>query len=537
MTARRRRDAILTPESDEVIALNYRRVSSAEQKIEGLSLAAQAKESKRYILRFEDWVIGQEFEDVLSGRRDDRVNYQLMLSTIRQLRAQGKRVVVVVVALDRLGRNSLERIRTHREMTALGVEIHSVREGGVIPEFAYNILAAMAQEESRRTGERVKASRAVAREAGWVPVGRVLWGYRLRDATPEERRRLAPQKVYDLHPDQAPYAREAWRMLCDGAHIRSIHRWVSNLPPDALGGRKFTYSTLRDYFHSPTSAGRLGRIGDPVPVLQRPHGNWPPLIDDDTWRKAQVTLARHRRIAARTNQLHLLSGFLRCPRCRFRMSGRGGNPVRRGVAQPRYNCQAGNGNKDDVNRAGDCTFSCQGPSVDASVLEQVRWLFRALDHGDWRLELTAAWEALRAPEAEAAQARRVKQLRAQIERNRALTTNATRQYAAEEITRENYDDLVRLLTDESRRAREEIERLTGERPAVELPSLDAVLGDIGGWAEAINSDDAVEARAVLAELVESAVPVKRRHGYYEAEITWTPLGQQMKLVADAAREH
>jgi hypothetical protein len=51
--------------------LLYRRVSMAEQARDGLSLATQQSETRRYAAQ-QGWPIGGEFADVLSGTRTDR---------------------------------------------------------------------------------------------------------------------------------------------------------------------------------------------------------------------------------------------------------------------------------------------------------------------------------------------------------------------------------------------------------------------------------------------------------------------------------
>ena len=117
------------PSSGVRTALIYTRVSSDEQAREGISLDAQLAECRRYAAR-PGWVIGGERQDVLSGTRDDRREYQALLPDIRGLRAEGRAVVVVVAALDRFGRKLLERVRCREELKALGVPTHSVREGG-----------------------------------------------------------------------------------------------------------------------------------------------------------------------------------------------------------------------------------------------------------------------------------------------------------------------------------------------------------------------------------------------------------------------
>jgi site-specific DNA recombinase len=92
-------------------ALIYTRVSTDEQARDGLSLDAQLAETRRYAAGRDGWIIGTEYQDVLKGTRDDRPAYQRLLTDVRRLRAEGRRVAVIVSALDRFGRAILERSR------------------------------------------------------------------------------------------------------------------------------------------------------------------------------------------------------------------------------------------------------------------------------------------------------------------------------------------------------------------------------------------------------------------------------------------
>ena len=109
---------IAQPATGITIALIYTRVSSDDQAREGVSLDAQLAACRRYAVE-NGWVIGREYQDVLSGKRDDRVEYQALLADIRRLRAEGRPVAVVVMRLDRLGRRVLERVRSREELKAL----------------------------------------------------------------------------------------------------------------------------------------------------------------------------------------------------------------------------------------------------------------------------------------------------------------------------------------------------------------------------------------------------------------------------------
>src|SRR6185437_1117550 len=119
--------------------------------------AAPLADCRRYIAAH-GWVIAGEHQDVMSGKRNDRPAYQAMLADVRRLRRDGQRIVVVVNWLHRLGRRVLERARAWEELDELGVSVHSVAEGGQVPKLVVDVLAAVAEEESRQIGDRVSAT-------------------------------------------------------------------------------------------------------------------------------------------------------------------------------------------------------------------------------------------------------------------------------------------------------------------------------------------------------------------------------------------
>src|SRR3954447_12698750 len=188
----------------------YTRVSSEEQARDGVSLDAQLTECRRYAAQ-QRWMLGQEFQDVLSGKRDDRPAYQALLTEVRRLRAEGQSVVVVVFRLDRLGRRILERVRCREELKLLGVPVHSVREGGEVSDLVANILASVAEEETRALGERVSAAKKHLTDNGWFITGQVPWGYRMRPATDEERAQGSPMTVLEPNPIEVPWVLEAFQ--------------------------------------------------------------------------------------------------------------------------------------------------------------------------------------------------------------------------------------------------------------------------------------------------------------------------------------
>jgi site-specific DNA recombinase len=271
--------------SGPTTALIYTRMSTDEQRTDGASLDVQLTECRRYVGRQQAWRIGTEFTDVISGLKDNRPQYQALLAEVRRLRADGYAVVVTVAALDRLGRRLLERVRAREELKSLGVATHSVRKGGEVSDLVANVLGAVAQEEVRRLGERVLASRRHVAALGWAPVGEAAWGYRWRDAMTKERAAGAPKRVLEPDPEAAPFVREAFERVAVGESMRSVARWARDLPSAARSNKPMVFHTVLRALRSPTYVGRSRtRDGD---ARAKPPGHWSAIVDDVTWREVQ----------------------------------------------------------------------------------------------------------------------------------------------------------------------------------------------------------------------------------------------------------
>ena len=179
-------------------------------------LGTTRRRTRRYASQ-RGWVIGAEYAEVLTGTRADRPQYRALLEDARKLRAHGRPVAVVVQWLDRFGRSVFERARSADELRSLGVPIHSVMEGGEIPELVANLLAAVAQEEVRRFAERTAEVRRHVIASGWYFPCRAPWGYMWRASTHNERALGAPGKVLVVDAGRAPHAQEAWRRIAAGS--------------------------------------------------------------------------------------------------------------------------------------------------------------------------------------------------------------------------------------------------------------------------------------------------------------------------------
>lgn len=145
----------------------YTRVSTAEQGKSGLGLEAQQRDIDLFLQNFSEtpWEVIGEFQDVQSGKVDDRPELIKALQLARKEKAE-----LLVAKLDRLSRDVEFIARTIKQAT---IRVASMPHAD---NFQLHIYAALAEQEREFISKRTKAALQVAKERG-----RQLGG--LRDKT------------------------------------------------------------------------------------------------------------------------------------------------------------------------------------------------------------------------------------------------------------------------------------------------------------------------------------------------------------------
>lgn len=137
--------------------LGYARVSTGQQSLDQQRDALEAVGVERI------------FEDTASGARNDREGLRALLDHARP----GD--TVTVVALDRLGRSTLQVLGTLRDLHERGIVLRSLREGvdfaTPVGQAVATILVSVAELELSLIKERAAAARDAARARGRL-VGR-----------------------------------------------------------------------------------------------------------------------------------------------------------------------------------------------------------------------------------------------------------------------------------------------------------------------------------------------------------------------------
>lgn len=141
----------------------YFRVSTDQQGRSGLGLEAQRAAVARYIASNASGVMVAEFEEVESGKRNDRPQLEAALASCRANRA-----TLVIAKLDRLARNTrflLSIVEGSGEGGVVFCDLPTV-PAGPVGKFLITQMAAVAELEAGLISQRTKAALTAAKARG-----------------------------------------------------------------------------------------------------------------------------------------------------------------------------------------------------------------------------------------------------------------------------------------------------------------------------------------------------------------------------------
>ncbi len=495
---KRRSAPVATDQSGITRALLYRRVSGAKHQRDGVSLETQQLTLRAYVVRQEGWVVDSEYVDIMSGKRADRPGYVAMLA--------------------RFGRRVLEYLNRAEELTKAGVVIHTTETGAELDEEWTTMKMLWAQKEGKLIGKRVAENRRTVVDKGW-PYGRIAFGYRPRRPTDAEIAAGCRPTMNMIEPE--PGAREVVGEIFDrvarGDSIGSAVSWLASLSPERRGYRSWAQQSLMKLLESPTYVARPTAGDDDV--LARPPARWKPLVTDATWAGVQERLELHDRRPHPGMGRVLLTGFMRCDRCGYRMAG-----VSYLGGKHAYRCTSkALGANAPV---ADCYYTVPMHTSDSAVLDVVAGILEVFERSA-RPRLRDAWQRMQQRSTSTdGNGRRLAQLdreestaKHELAKAGRLLVNGVDRVVFEALRDEQLQHLERIAA--------ERERLGAARmaPSPRLPSLDTVLSSAGGWSAVLRGVDLQLQRQVLDPLVASVRMRRVGFGAYEVEVSWTEVGQ------------
>ena len=291
-------------------AVGYFRVSSPGQAGERhVSLEAQATQFNDYC-RAHNLEPVKTFTDIASGRKDNRQEYRRMLDYVTR-EGIGN---VVVLFLDRFGRNPQELLPRVWELKDQGITVQSINED-LEEELMLLLRAGIAGQESKRTGERIRLALREAVSRGKY-VSKLPFGYaKIKD--------FEGERIVQV-PQEAEAVRLAYELATNrNMGYRTMAQELNRQGYRTKQGKLFSSQTVKVVLSNPAMIGHQvfwGKTKEPIVN----ENAYPAILSAEEWDKLQEVLkvrreGRHRGTTATST--YLLAGILRCGNCGGAMQG------------------------------------------------------------------------------------------------------------------------------------------------------------------------------------------------------------------------
>ena len=317
----------------------YARYSSHNQREE--SIEGQLRECKRYARENGIQIVGEYIDRKLSGKTDNRSNFQKMIRDAEK----GRFSVVIVYKLDRFARNRYDSAIYKAKLKRCGVRLVSAMEQltdspeSIILEA---VLEGMAEYYSANLAQNIKRGMTENAMKGLATGGGRCLGY----YTGED-------KKYHIDEAAAATVRLIYELYDQGHTYAHIVETLNSQGRKTLRGTPFNKNSLGKILHN------RRYIGDYVWGEIVIEGGMPQIVDRDIWERVQEKLKRREKASARARGEYdfILSGKLFCGRCGKPMIGDSGTS-KSGIKHYYYTCST-------KKHGGDC----KKKSVRAAAIE------------------------------------------------------------------------------------------------------------------------------------------------------------------------
>lgn len=303
---------------------------SEDRADDGLGVDRQREECVR-LLTARGWTLQREYvdNDVSATKSKPRPQFEEMMRAVDA----GEVDVIVSRHLDRLLRRLAELERTLERCSPVGAAIITASDGIDTStdggRTTARILASVAQGEiERKSARQLSQARQAAKAGKWVG-GRRPFGYEADGMT--------------IRDSEAELVRQGYADILAGESLGEVaRRWNAAGSTSTQHGKPWTRIGVRHVLTNARHAGLRRHGVHPDELRKNPElgvvaeAEWPPLVDEATWRAAARIIAAPEKRRGPTRGNGLLTGVCECGVC--------GAPVRREAARrgvPAYKCETG----------------------------------------------------------------------------------------------------------------------------------------------------------------------------------------------------
>lgn len=295
-----------------MVAVIYARYSPGPEQTES-SIEGQLKECYDFAQRNDYNVIEEYIDRSLTGKNDNRPNFQRMIADSYKKHFQ----YILVYQLDRFTRNRYDSAKYKHILKKNGVRVISARENisddasGILVE---SMLEGMAEYYSAELSQKITRGMDLNGEKCLSTGGNIALGYKTEPIDPIDEN---SKKRFVIDENTAPLVRRIFQTYADGKTVAQIAEQLNAEGYKTSRGVQFNKNSLRKMLQNKRYIGTYTYKGSEKP------GKIPQIIEDDLFERVQEIMGKNRKAPARARAKieYLLTTKLFCGYCEEMMTG------------------------------------------------------------------------------------------------------------------------------------------------------------------------------------------------------------------------
>ena len=194
-----------------------------------------------------DWEFkGVYVDEAISGRNaSKRKEYQRLISDCRK----GEIDIILTKSISRFGRNTVELLKTIRELKQLNISVRFEKEDidtlTTDGELLLTLLSTLAEEESKAIGENIRWKVKKKFEQGLPYIKQDMYGYRFKETR------------YEIEPSEAEVVKQIYTWYLEGLTPTFIARKLNEKGLTTRKGNQFTRSIIHRILGQVAYTGKL----------------------------------------------------------------------------------------------------------------------------------------------------------------------------------------------------------------------------------------------------------------------------------------
>lgn len=242
-------------------------------------------------------IVGKYIDEGITGTQaKKRPSFLEMLEDART----GQFDLIVTREVCRFARNTVDTLVTTRELKTIGVEVYFVEDNiwtmDGDGELRLTIMATLAQEESRKVSERVKAGQHVSRQKGILYGNGNILGYDRVDGTYviNEDQAKTVRMVFDMYLYEGLGSGQIAQRLTEMGRLNAsgLNRWSQGIICRMLNNH--TYMGIiaygKSYSNNYLDQKRVNNLDKST--YQYVKGDFPAIVTEEEWNRVQAIKAK-----------------------------------------------------------------------------------------------------------------------------------------------------------------------------------------------------------------------------------------------------